>query len=354
MKMLITTVLALIIVICGAACQSEAVNEKENGTTETTEDMMENNLTEMTETALSGTAKKPTFEEIGAENPEGRNEGLFVYKTNEGVALSMYLVQPEKQIYEYAPLLVNILGGGWTHHNVTSYYDYLLRGNELSKEGYAGITVSYRGSDNGEVMPDIIADVVDALGYISRYNDTFKIDLNRVVMVGQSAGGHVGLMIASAPKEMILEHCAYNDGEFDYNVIGTVAMVPPTMLYIDEETQTQLFPSWWQGAPILGHLFGSGANAAVDPTPFVKYSPITYVSADMPPVFIGVGDKDPIVAPEQSYKYYDAAKAVGARCEMMILQNADHSFQSVDDAKITPTVKEFHDAVYEFVSGLLK
>lgn len=358
MKKTCCVLLLVILLCCAAACRGEAENEEMNEFDETKEKMMETAVAEVTEMTEQESVKpspaKLTVTEIGGQSPDGRNEGLFVYKTSEGTELSMYVVQPEKQVYEYSPVLVNILGGGWTHHEVTAYYGYLLRGNELSREGYAGITVSYRGSDNGETMPDIIADVVDALGYIYRYNELFKIDLNRIVMVGQSAGGHVGLMIASAPKEMILEHCAYHDGEFGYHVIGTVAMVPPTMLYIDEETQTQLFPTWWQGIPILGHLFGSGANAAIDATPFVKYSPITYVRADMPPVLIGVGDKDPIVSPEQSYKYYEVAKAAGAQCDMIILQNADHSFQPVDGAKIAPTVEEFHNAAYEFVSGLLK
>ena len=281
-----------------------------------------------------------------------KKSGRFVYKTSGGVELAFHLNQPRKQVYEYAPLIVNILGGGWTHYEVTnSHYDYLTKATNLSLEGFASITVSYRGSDHGEKMPDIVADVLDALGYIAQYNDLFKIDLQKVVTVGQSAGGHMGLLLALAPQEFLMKNCAYKN--FSYKCIGSVAIVPPTMLYKDAEAGHQLFPSWYEQSrgDLLGHLFG--VNVSSNAEPFIQYSPITYVSADMPPVLIGGGDKDDVVDPKQSILFHEAALNAGGDCTLVMLKNADHAWQAVDGT-ITPSVEEFHRQAYEFVSNLVK
>ncbi|MBR7142167.1 MAG: alpha/beta hydrolase [Clostridia bacterium] len=305
-----------------------------------------------TDTIPSSTPSTEEENKVEGAVAPTKKSGRFVYKTSGGMELAFHLNQPRKQVYEYAPLIVNILGGGWTHYEVTnSHYDYLTKASTLSMEGFASMTVSYRGSDHGEKMPDIVADVLDALGYIAQYNDLFKIDLQKVVTVGQSAGGHMGLLLALAPHDFLMKNCAYKN--FSYNCIGSVAMVPPTMLYKDAETNRQLFPTWYEQAPgdLLGHLFG--INVSVNAEPFIQYSPITYVSAHMPPVLIGGATDDTIVDPKQSILFHQAALDVGGNSTLLMLENADHAWQAVGGA-ITPSVEEFHRLAYEFVSNLVK
>ncbi|MBR7142168.1 MAG: alpha/beta fold hydrolase [Clostridia bacterium] len=284
--------------------------------------------------------------------PEGRNSGRFVYKVSDGMELAFYLVQPTKKIYDRAPLLISILGGGWTHYEVPeSHYWYFPQGPQLLDEGFAAMTVSYRGYDHGEMMPDVVADVMDALGYISLHNDVFQIDLERIVPMGQSAGGHMSLLLTLAPYELLTKRCVYRD--FPFRCLGTVAYVPPTMFWPDEKTGRQLFPNWYKESPgeLLGDLFGG--NYSVNPEPFHAYSPLTYVRADMPPVLLCGADRDWVCHPDHTLNFYQASIREQGDCELFMLHNAGHSFESIS-GPVIPDPMLVYGRVLEFIVSLLK
>ena len=101
---------------------------------------------------------------IGADTPNNRTQGRFLYKTANGVELHFYLSQPTAKKYEKAPLLVNFVGPGWTMLNVKSPITYMdSYYGTLLQEGFANLTVSYRGMENGASMSELFADLMDAM-----------------------------------------------------------------------------------------------------------------------------------------------------------------------------------------------
>jgi acetyl esterase/lipase len=97
------------------------------------------------------------------------------------------------------PVVVMIHGGCWQKR----YGPELLRpaaGAFLDK-GYAVWSIGYRRIDEeGGGYPGTFADVGQALDLLRDHAETHKLDLNRVVLYGHSAGGHLALWAAGRHK----------------------------------------------------------------------------------------------------------------------------------------------------------
>src|SRR4051812_40277835 len=92
------------------------------------------------------------------------------------------------------PVAVMLHGGFWRAPRTLELTDDLAR--DLAVRGWAAWNVEYRrvGEDSGGGWPVTLEDVgaaIDALGALDA-----PLDLGRVVAVGHSAGGHLGLLAA--------------------------------------------------------------------------------------------------------------------------------------------------------------
>ena len=94
-----------------------------------------------------------------------------------------------------APLLVFVHGGCWlnaydiTHSQAFSY--------ALAQQGFAVWSIEYRRTgDEGGGWPGSYQDILQALRHIPSLPQE-QLDLNRIVLAGHSAGGHLALLAAS-------------------------------------------------------------------------------------------------------------------------------------------------------------
>ena len=72
---------------------------------------------------------------------------------------------------------------------------------DLAGRGYAVWNVEYRKlGEDGAGYPGTFQDVADAVDRIRTEAPTYKLDSRRVVAVGHSAGGHLGLWAASRAR----------------------------------------------------------------------------------------------------------------------------------------------------------
>lgn len=280
-----------------------------------------------------------------------RNDGRFIYKTYPDMELAFYLEQPRNRIFEYAPVIMHNIGGGWSHFEIPDKALYTFPEQEkLLDEGYAILAVGYRGGDNGEQMVDIMADLIDALAYIHARNDIFKLDLMRLVPIGGSAGGHVSLMVTMAPHELMTKTCVNITEGFAYGCMGCVGIVPPTILYPDPESGKMLFPIAYTSDASIKHLF---SGEEYDAPCYKTYSPLTYARPDLPPILLLAGEKDDVVSPRQSELLHEALTAAGVNSELIIVKNGDHGLNS-PDGETQPPREETDHRMYTFISDLLK
>ena len=100
-----------------------------------------------------------------------------------------------------APVLVYIHGGGWVGGSKESSVLRLIPWMEM---GWAVVNVQYR---LGEVSlaPAAVEDCLCALRWIIRNASNYNIDPERIVVTGNSAGGHLALTTGMVPASAGLD-----------------------------------------------------------------------------------------------------------------------------------------------------
>lgn len=94
--------------------------------------------------------------------------------------------------------IILIHGGGYR-----AMYDLKPMGSvarALADDGFAVWNIEYRRAGNGGDFPNMFLDVAAAADHMRRLADRRQLDLNSVISVGHSAGGHLALWLAGRRK----------------------------------------------------------------------------------------------------------------------------------------------------------
>ena len=145
--------------------------------------------------------------------------------------------------------------------------------------GWNVVNVEYRLARVAPA-PAAVEDCLCALRYLAAQAKTYNIDVNRLVVTGESAGGHLTLTSAMIPESAGLDRqCAGNTpvpkvaAAINWFGITDVADV------IDGPNKANLAVTW------LGSLPNKDEIAR-------RVSPLTYVRPGLPPILTIHGDKD--------------------------------------------------------------
>jgi acetyl esterase/lipase len=138
----------------------------------------------------------------------------------------------------------------------------------------------------------------------------YKIDTNRIGVVGYSSGGNLALMLGLTDSSDGLED-GCGDGNISSRVQAVVNLAGPTDLVL----AYQNYPQYTE--PLLG-----GAPERV-PERYKNASPLTYVSKDDPPVLSIVGTRDPALPQEELLD--ERMKAFGASHTLIVKEGVGHS-----------------------------
>lgn len=128
------------------------------------------------------------------------------YAERDGARLCLDLYRP-KEASAPRPLVVWIHGGGWMGGDRAGPRP-LARATTIL--GYASASIDYRLTRSGAQFPAQVQDVAEALRFLRRNAGRYGIDPERVVVGGDSAGGHLALMVAACHDEGILGGGAYS------------------------------------------------------------------------------------------------------------------------------------------------
>ncbi len=238
-----------------------------------------------------------------------------------------------------APALVYIHGGGWSRGDRRSGAEQEVR--EMVARGYVVAAVDYRLAPE-YLFPAQVEDVKCAVRHLRANAVEYQIDRSQIGAWGVSAGGHLASLLGLADANAGFE----GDGGYadeSSRVQAVVDVCGPADL-------TQPFsPSSFQGI-MIRMVFGTA-----DPSSrtLKRASPVAHVSGDDPPFLIIHGQEDTVVPPSQSAILFRRLTAAGIPADLILVENADHGFQS-DTKAIDPSRLELTQTIVDFFDEHLR
>lgn len=236
------------------------------------------------------------------------------------------------------PAIIWVHGGGFTGGDKAPAPKSLLE--PIERLGYAWFSVNYRLAPK-HPFPAQTDDVESAVAYVKAHAAEFKVDKNRLVLMGASAGGHlVSFVGVKHGKGNGVAAVVSFFGEHD--LVDRVHPKGPCMM--DGRVVEQQGPMCI--SPGLVKFLGITGTEAQAEAVVRKASPATYVHKGMPPYLLIHGTRDMGVPYEQSERMVDAVHRIGQRCELIRVEGGGHGFGAWDK---DPAMAGYRDKLLEWL-----
>lgn len=229
------------------------------------------------------------------------------------------ILQPSAPSLADRPGVIVIHGGGWVEGNKEQMFEeYCL---PLVRRGMVVANVEYRLA-GAAPAPAAVNDVLKAARWLQDHAAQYKVDRKRIIVTGNSAGGHLALMTAMTPASADLGPSVKIAAVIDFYGIADVAD------QISGPNRQPYAGAWIPEQPGRLELARS-------------LSPITYVRKGLPPVLILHGDADPTVPYQQSVALVKALKSASDDAELITVPGAWHGFTPVEMEQLWPRIFEW-------------
>lgn len=254
----------------------------------------------------------------------------IIYGRKVGMALTLDVFAPKKEKNQ-AAILFAVSEGWYSNHssitpNIPAYIEpYIAR-------GYTVFAVCH-GSNPKFSLPEIIEDIHRSVRFIRHNAKEFGIDPQRIGITGDSAGGHLALMMgctgaAGNPKAEDPVDAVTSQ------VQAVVAYYPPTDFLNWGESGKRMLGNHptvqVQGAFDFQRLNPKTNSLELITDPKEReaighsVSPITQVRKGNAPALIVVGDADALIPPQQSKRMAQKLKEAGVPVDLIIMKGGGH------------------------------
>ena len=198
--------------------------------------------------------------------------------------------------------VILVHGGGWSGGSKQAAFIKPLF-PVLDGSGLAWFSIDYRLSPKYR-HPAAAEDVEQAIRYVKTHAGEFRVDPNRLALMGESAGGHLAGLVGLHHKPDT----------------GVAAVVP---FYGAFDLEALLVA---KGEVSRGYTNFLGVSDLSEKSRAVlrEASAATYVKPGAPPFLLIHGTKDEAVPYDQSVRFAAQLKAAGVPCDFYTVQNGIH------------------------------
>jgi acetyl esterase/lipase len=235
----------------------------------------------------------------------------LVYKKANGhdIKLDVIAIEP---LTVPKPTLLYIHGGGWVNgkkgNTTLAPLPYLARGMNT-------VNIDYRLAEDA-LAPAAVEDCRCAFRWIYRHAKEYGFDTSKIVVAGESAGGHLALITAMLDANAGFDNeCPAQEGDVPLKAAAIVSYSGPTDV---GDLLEGPHPSWFALA-----WFGSLPNRTELAR---RVSPVTYVRPGLPPIIQAHGDHDPYVPYEQVLRLHQALDHAGVPNQLITLAGPIHGW----------------------------
>jgi alpha-L-fucosidase 2 len=213
------------------------------------------------------------------------------------------------------PAAILIHGGGFDEGSRSTNVRPLFE--PLANAGFAWFSVDYRLAP-GAHFPEAIADVNSAIGWVKAHSAEYRLDLGKIVLIGESAGGYL-VNYAGTHETPDTRVAAVVDfyGPVDYGKLAMQRRDHP-----ENFNMTTINRHAANGGGI--HFFGADELDGPGLAKLRAVSPIGGVHKGMPPFLCIHGTKDDQVSYDQSITMCEAMHKVDAACELITIEGGGH------------------------------
>ena len=284
-----------------------------------------------------------------AQAPPGVSvEKDVTYGRTDGVDLKLDLAKPAAGNGP-VPAIVCIHGGAWMSGS-KSAYEPIIR--QFADAGYVAAAVEYRFAPKHK-WPAQVEDVKCAVRYLRAHAKELNIDPNKTGAIGDSAGGHLALLLGLMdPKDglegnggnppvyrSVIRAAMSSKVQAVVNIYGPVDLRTWHVLPEAEAAAAQAFGK--SSEDMLADFIGTSDRTAAL---MAQASPVTYVNAGDPPILTFHGTKDQIVPFDQAKALQAALEKAGVTQKLVPLEGGGHGLDPLQIAIVSQQALAFFDS----------
>lgn len=233
--------------------------------------------------------------------------------------------------------VVVLIHGGCFKAAYASLRDMAPMGDALKALGIATWNVEYRRlGQPGGGWPGTHQDVGRAVDQLRTLAETYRLDLNRVVVVGHSAGGHLAMWAASRSRIPPASALYVND---PLKVRGVVDLAGP----VDLSANIDGYEGLCKDTVITSLL---GGTPATEPERYAQASPRRLLPLGVPQVLI-LGQYEEFVPLALAQEYVAAARQAGDTVRLEVISGVGHFEIASPRASTWPRVRSSIRALLE-------
>jgi acetyl esterase/lipase len=236
--------------------------------------------------------------------------------------LEIYL--PEKGDGPF-PVIIFIHGGGFSfgdkaENQVKPYMAGL-------EKGYAVVSLNYRMSGEA-IFPAAVQDVKAAVRFLRANAAKYKLDGGRFVVAGGSAGANLACLICTTGDSTVFDDASLGNAGVSSAVQAGVSWYAPVdFSKLDEQLNQNGFgPGTHGDARSFESMYLGGQLSKLASDKIQAANPVTYVTTNVPPMFIQAGRNDHQVPWQQSELLANKIATVAGkdRVQFEVIEKADH------------------------------
>jgi alpha-L-fucosidase 2 len=220
------------------------------------------------------------------------------------------------------PAVIIAHGGGWEAGDKVTYVTPLFE--PLAKAGFVWFSIDYRLTPQYRHQ-DQIQDLREAIRFVRAHEKTFRIDPNRIAVIGESASGQMAALLATrvskrsgaqSRRRIVLEEVFENDPNAE-----VAAAVSFYGVYDFEAMSGELTPR-----SIPSRLFGITVLDNEARATLRRYSPLRQARGNMIPLLLVCGTKDGLFAQHNAFS--NELDKAGADFDAITLEGAPHGMEN--------------------------
>lgn len=262
----------------------------------------------------------------------------ITYHRAGGQDLTLDVYRP-RAASEATPTLLYIHGGGWTNGSrqasALTFLPYL-------EMGWSVVNVSYRLADAAHA-PAAVEDCRCALRWIYRNAERFNFDLDRIVVTGNSAGGHLSLTTGMLSAAAGLDRQCPGDRRRAWTTGATSTAPLKVAAIINWYGITDVYDLAHRTPGTSGNFTGAWLGSRSDRDAVARrVSPTNYVHGGTPPILTIHGDADSIVPYDHATRLHALLDEWGAPNRLLTIEGGGHGgFSPDENQRIYAAIRAF-------------